>query len=101
MNKFFKKIEEYKIDIIFIVALLMALISSFLVRNLNNLDEVWVFNTARNISNGLLPYKDFNLVTTPRTSNYMWYFFKNIWYRNDCNESSCSDFMYSYNVYVL
>lgn len=34
-------------------------------RYLNNLDEVWVFNTARNIANGLLPYRDFNLVTTP------------------------------------
>ena len=34
-------------------------------RYLNNLDEVWVFNSARNIANGLLPYRDFNLVTTP------------------------------------
>jgi len=34
-------------------------------RELNNLDEVWIFNMARNIANGLLPYKDFNLVVTP------------------------------------
>ena len=30
-----------------------------------NLDEVWNYGFAYNIANGLLPYKDFNLVVTP------------------------------------
>lgn len=37
-------------------------------RELNNLDEIWNFNFARNIANGLLPYKDFNMVQTPLLS---------------------------------
>ena len=29
------------------------------------MDEIWNFVNSRNISNGLIPYKDFNLITTP------------------------------------
>ena len=34
-------------------------------RNLSNLDEIWNYNFARNVANGLVPYKDFNMITTP------------------------------------
>ena len=39
-----------------------------LTRELNNLDEIWNFNFARNIANGLMPYRDFNMVQTPLLS---------------------------------
>jgi len=49
---------------IFII-ILIAVASYILPRNLGNLDELWIYNSAKNIVVGLLPYKDFNLVTTP------------------------------------
>ncbi len=57
--------KKYREDILVFVFFLITTSAIILIRNLNNLDEVWIFNTARNIANGLLPYKDFNLVTTP------------------------------------
>ena len=32
---------------------------------LNNLDEIWIYNFAKNMADGLIPYKDFNMITTP------------------------------------
>ena len=57
--------KKYREDILIFLAFLVTTCAIILVRELNNLDEIWVFNTARNIANGLLPYKDFNLITTP------------------------------------
>ncbi len=57
--------KKYKEAILVFIFFLIATSAVILTRNLNNLDEIWVFNTARNIANGLLPYKDFNLITTP------------------------------------
>lgn len=57
--------KKYREDILVFVFFVITTSAIILIRNLNNLDEVWIFNTARNIANGLLPYKDFNLVTTP------------------------------------
>ena len=47
------------------VIILIAIASNILPRELGNLDELWIYNSAKNIVDGLLPYKDFNLVTTP------------------------------------
>lgn len=52
-------------DILIIFSFAIVIFTIIASRELNNFDEVWVFNTARNIANGLLPYKDFNLITTP------------------------------------
>ena len=57
--------KKYKEEILVFLIFLITTSAIILTKNLNNLDEVWIFNTARNIANGLLPYKDFNLVTTP------------------------------------
>ena len=57
--------KKYREDILVFVFFVITTSTIILIRNLNNLDEVWIFNTARNVANGLLPYKDFNLVTTP------------------------------------
>jgi len=49
-----------------IVVLLFGIIFSFILINpLGNLDELWNYSFAKNIADGLIPYKDFNMVTTP------------------------------------
>ena len=60
-----ENIKRYVEDILIIFAFAIIIFTIMASRELNNLDEVWVFNTARNIANGLLPYKEFNIVTTP------------------------------------
>ena len=52
-------------ELVIIVVLLITISSIILTRELNNLDEIWNFNFGINISNGNLPYKDFNMVQTP------------------------------------
>ena len=32
-----------------------------------NLDELWNFNTAKQIGSGLIPYRDISMITTPLT----------------------------------
>lgn len=58
-----KRIIKSNIFIFLIILFMVAPI--ILSRNLNNLDEIWNYNFARNVANGLIPYKDFNMVTTP------------------------------------
>lgn len=60
-----EKIKKHKIDIFVIIVAFVIILSKIITRELNNLDEIWQFNMARNIANGLLPYKDFNLIVTP------------------------------------
>lgn len=59
----FKKILNSNIFIFIAIFLMVSPI--ILSRSLNNLDEIWNYNFARNIADGLIPYKDFNMVTTP------------------------------------
>lgn len=40
-----------------------------------NLDEIWNYGFAYNIYNGLIPYKDFNMVLTPFFSMFIGFFF--------------------------
>ena len=64
-----KKTTKAKlIDISFILVTIILFLATVLPRNLENLDEIWNFNFARNIANGLLPYKDFNMLQTPLLS---------------------------------
>jgi len=52
---------------VFIISgLIFIIIFSFLINQpLMNLDELWNYSFSKNIADGLVPYKDFNLVTTP------------------------------------
>ena len=60
-----EKTKARLIDLaVFGIAILLFL-ATVLPRNLANLDEIWNFNFARNIANGLIPYKDFNMLQTP------------------------------------
>lgn len=36
-----------------------------IIKPINNLDEIWNYNTARAISESLIPYKDISMITTP------------------------------------
>ncbi|MCR5186949.1 MAG: hypothetical protein K6D97_07545 [Clostridia bacterium] len=50
-----------------ILFIMFVLIISFYVfdRGINDFDELWNFNFALNVSNGLVPYRDFNILQTP------------------------------------
>lgn len=54
-----------KITIITIITIMLFIIITIFTSPLGNLDEIWNFSYANNISKGLLPYKDFNIITTP------------------------------------
>lgn len=55
-------------SIILVAIIFIAVASIVLPKELNNLDEIWNFNFAKNVSDGKVPYKDFNIVTTPLVS---------------------------------
>lgn len=52
-------------NILIILILFLAVAAVIIPKELNNLDELWNYNFARNIADGLLPYKDFNMVQMP------------------------------------
>ena len=60
------KIDKKKIISIslFLVILLYSSIK-ILTKDIGNMDEIWNYNFANQIANGLLPYRDFNIITTP------------------------------------
>ena len=45
----------------------ILIISGILVfkEKLGDLDEIWQYSFAKNILSGLVPYRDFNMITTP------------------------------------
>lgn len=79
MKLFFKNNRR---KIIIGAMFLIIFASSILLRYLTSLDEIWQYNIARNIYDGLLPYKDISMITTP-LSNYLsliflWLFGNNV-----------------------
>ncbi len=58
-----KKINKKEICIF--ITLLIFILSQFMTKKVTNLDEIWNFNTARCMANGLIPYKDISLITGP------------------------------------
>lgn len=57
--------SDKKREIIIVVVLIIAVAMAILPNYLNNLDEIWNFNFAKNMADGLLPYKDFNIIQGP------------------------------------
>lgn len=57
-----KKLKE---NLILFLIILIIIAPIILIRPLGNLDEIWNYNFAKNIAEGKIPYKDFNMVTTP------------------------------------
>lgn len=62
MKNKFKDIFFEAIICIFIFIIAGGLIFQ---EKLNDLDELWQYNFAKNILSGLVPYRDFNIISTP------------------------------------
>ena len=52
-------------DILIILFIFVMVFSIIIIKPITDLDEVWNYNTARVISEGLIPYKDISMITTP------------------------------------
>lgn len=52
-------------NIALFIGLMIIVSGHVFIQELANLDEMWVYNFARCILNGLLPYKDFSIIITP------------------------------------
>lgn len=51
--------------ILLFIFIFIIVFSIIIVKPINDLDEIWNYNTARAISEGLIPYKDVSMITTP------------------------------------
>ena len=49
--------------------LLVILTAIIIIKPLNDLDEIWNYNSAKSIVEGNMPYKDFNIITMPLLPN--------------------------------
>lgn len=56
------KNKEHILVIIFIFIVVFSIIIN---KPVESLDEIWNYNTARAVSEGLIPYKDISMITTP------------------------------------
>ena len=54
-----------KKNVLLIVFIFIVIFSVIIIKPINDLDEIWNYNTARAISDGLIPYKDISMITTP------------------------------------
>ena len=50
---------------VFFLLMCFATIYSYYLTNLYSLDEIWNYGFAKNILDGLIPYKDFNMIIPP------------------------------------
>ncbi|MBQ2937670.1 MAG: hypothetical protein IJE05_02145 [Clostridia bacterium] len=54
-----------KKNILLNVFIFIAVFSIIIIKPISDLDELWNYNTARAVSEGLIPYKDISMITTP------------------------------------
>lgn len=52
-------------SILLMIFIFIVIFSIIIIKPIENLDELWNYNTARAISEGLVPYKDISMITTP------------------------------------
>lgn len=57
--------KEQQKQLILIGFIFICVLSTFFARPIGNLDELWNYNFARNITEGLVPYRDISMITTP------------------------------------
>ena len=60
-----KKLRNNVYTIIFFVLIFFLISSIILNKPLTDLDEMWNYNFSKNILEGRLPYKDFNIIQMP------------------------------------
>ena len=70
-----KNNKNYILELILIF--IVTILFNLFINGLTN-DEVWNYGFAYNISNGLIPYKDFNMIITPLFPLIMSIFGRNI-----------------------
>mgnify|MGYP000181787650 CR=1 FL=1 len=54
-----------KNNLLVVIFIFITIFSIIIVKPISDLDEIWNYNTARVISEGLIPYKDISMITTP------------------------------------
>lgn len=54
-----------KKNLVLYTIIFLVIFSTIIIKPINDLDEIWNYNTARAISEGLIPYKDISMITTP------------------------------------
>lgn len=52
-------------EILLFILIFLAILSIILQKEINDLDELWNYTFAKNISEGMIPYKDFNMLQMP------------------------------------
>ena len=52
-------------NILLFIFIFIIVFSIIIIEPIGDLDEIWNYNTARIISEGLIPYKDVSMITTP------------------------------------
>lgn len=52
-------------NVLFWSGIFLVILTYIVIKPLENLDEMWNFNVARCIANGLIPYKEISMVSTP------------------------------------
>lgn len=62
------KRRKYLIGLLTIITVFICSVLLIINQPVNNLDELWNYNFARCMYNGMLPYKDFSMITTPLSS---------------------------------
>lgn len=62
------KRRKYLIGLLTLITVFICSVLLIINQPVNNLDELWNYNFARCMYNGMLPYKDFSMITTPLSS---------------------------------
>ena len=57
--------KKHIYNILFFFSIFIIILFIKLAIPLNDLDEIWNYNIARNIADGLIPYKDISMITSP------------------------------------
>lgn len=52
-------------EILLFILIFLAILSIILQKEIKDLDEIWNYTFAKNISEGIIPYKDFNMLQMP------------------------------------
>lgn len=63
-----KKIKVKIENLLLFILIFVAILSIILQKPIDELDELWNYNFARNIADGLIPYRDFSIIVTPLMS---------------------------------
>lgn len=60
--------KEKIYNLLSFILIFCSILSIIILKPINDLDELWNYNFARNVADGLIPYKDFNMIITPLIS---------------------------------